>query len=356
MGNQQHILVAPLDWGLGHATRCIPIIHELLRQQCKVSIAGSGNSLILLRKEFPSLSFFTLPSYNIRYASRLSFTLQMMLNVPGIMQAITAEHRQIQQIVREQKIDGIISDNRYGCWSASVKTVFISHQLSIQMPKGLGWMKGWVNRWQQKYIRKFSECWVPDDPQHSLAGDLSPSTSPAKRIGILSRFEGFAPDNNYANQVLVLLSGPEPQRSILQELCIQQLASSGKSGAIIQGLPEEYRKQIRDGLTIYTHLATNELAKVIQTSEIIVCRSGYSSLMDLLTLRKGKLILVPTPGQTEQEYLANRLHQMGRVVMQPQRALNLMDAFREVEIRNGFVSWATTSNLLPQTIREWLSR
>lgn len=159
-----------------------------------------------------------------------------------------------------------------------------------------------------------------------------------------------------SNRVLVLLSGPEPQRSILEELCIQQLTAAGKSAIIVQGLPEESRIQKKDGLTIHSHLPTNELAELIQTSEIVICRPGYSSLMDLLTMRKSKLIVVPTPGQTEQEYLATRLHQSGQVVMQQQRNLNLIKALHDVESCAGFVSWTTTSNLLPQTVREWLSR
>src|SRR5579871_236353 len=147
---RKKVLVTPLDWGLGHATRCIPIIHELLRQNCEVQIATSGTAITLLRDEFPQLKIHELISYRIAYSKYLQFVVKMMMQVPRLMVTIRKEHRQIERIVSHEKIDIIISDNRYGCWSRSVKSILVIHQLTIMSPM----FSGIVNFFHTKAIKK----------------------------------------------------------------------------------------------------------------------------------------------------------------------------------------------------------
>lgn len=347
--------MAPLDWGLGHATRCIPIIHQLMSRGCKVSIAGSGASLQLLRSEFPYLTFFQLPSYQVHYGHKGSLVFSLLRQLPKFIKAIREEHRVVNRIITEQHMDGVISDNRYGCWSPKVKSVLITHQLSIQMPTPLRWAGGIVDYFNRRQIQKFDSCWVPDDPAYSLAGALTESNIAKKFIGFLSRFSKA----NYLEKkyrVLAIVSGPEPERSFFEQLVLKQLQSLDVPSVMVCGLPtENQKKQEVHGVELYSHLSSEKMQELIQQSEIIVCQSGYSTLMDLIALRKDKIVLVPTPGQTEQEYLAKSLTDRKLAVRQSRKDFKLDQAILQAASLHGFASWNTTSNLLAQTLDEWLN-
>ncbi len=354
MKNQKHILVSPLDWGLGHATRSIPVIRELMLQGHKVSIASSGQAYTLLKGEFPELMFFQLPSYQPTYSNRIPLFLKLFFQLPKFLWVIVQEHSVVEKIISEHKMDGVISDNRYGCWSKQVPSAFITHQVWIQLPKPIRCLSRLVNFFNHAHIRKFDQCWIPDTPDQQLSGSLTNNASiNSKFVGHLSRFQITA-SKPKKYDVMILISGPEPQRTLFEKLCIAQLTKSNLNVMLVQGLPEKVQRTNRDSIEIVNHLESGELADAIIQSDIIVSRSGYSSLMDLTILHKKKLILIPTPGQTEQEYLAQKLASSGVAVVQSQNKLDLKTAFTQVNTTKGFVGWNATSNLLTQTIAEWL--
>lgn len=305
------ILIAPLDWGLGHATRCIPIIRYLLERKCEVVIAADGRPLLLLQKEFPLLEFVVMPGYNISYPKNGSMVLKMASQIPKILSGIKREHQQLKKIVNEKKIDAVISDNRFGLWSSEVPCAFITHQLMIKSPFG----ENLIHKLNKNYISKYSECWIPDcERENSLSGDLShkfPLPKNAKYIGLLSRFFDGAQKDKAKYDLLVILSGPEPQRTLFEKKIIGQLTTFSLKRKeavgkvlIVQGITEKKeRRNVSESVEIVSHLTSEELQKEILSSEIILCRPGYSSVMDLAVLCK-KAIFIPTPGQTEQEYLA----------------------------------------------------
>src|SRR5882724_5962238 len=164
------VLVAPLDWGLGHATRCIPVINEFIKQGCEVQIASSGSALVLLKKEFPSTKFHELVPYQAEYTASLPFAFKILLQLPKFLREIKREHQQIETIIESEKIDLIISDNRYGCWSEQVPSVLIIHQTTLRVSM----FKSFINYFHQVAIRRFSHCWVPDfESDESLTGELS---------------------------------------------------------------------------------------------------------------------------------------------------------------------------------------
>ncbi|NBP69699.1 MAG: glycosyltransferase, partial [Cytophagia bacterium] len=169
----KRILITPLDWGLGHATRCIPIIKELLHQNHQVMIASSGLALNLLKEEFPQLTFFQLPSYKATYARWLPLMLKVFWQSPFFFFVIRKEHAIVKQLVKDHRIDVVISDNRYGCYAKATKSIFITHQLTIQMPKGLVWLQSMINYVNHLLIKKFNACWVPDFPDQRLTGELT---------------------------------------------------------------------------------------------------------------------------------------------------------------------------------------
>ena len=307
------ILVAPLDWGLGHATRCVPMIRECLANDCDVWLAGCGSQEALLRSEFPDLPFLPLPGYNIEYSkTQVGFLWKLISQGPRIFSSIKAEHRWLKRMVKAYGIDAVISDNRFGLYHSSVPTIFVTHQLKIISPLGK-WNEGLLQKWNYTYINRFKECWVPDfSGQDNLAGELShPMTLPrvpVKYIDLLSRFEKKE-EGEIRNQLLFMLSGPEPQRTILENKIIDEVSHYPGTATIVRGLPARRSVIPSTGMIkFYNHLSTRELNEEIASADWVIGRPGYSTIMDLARLQK-KSILIPTPGQTEQEYLAKALWQ-----------------------------------------------
>lgn len=310
------ILVAPLDWGLGHATRCIPIIRELLAAGAAVWLAGEGAQEKLLKNEFPGLPFLQLPGYRVQYSKTPGGLLWKMIGQTSqLKKAIRTEHNWLKQAVAEYQFDAVISDNRFGLYHASVPCIFITHQLNIKT--GLGkWSERILQKWNYCYINRFTECWVPDlqgadnGTALTLAGELShPAKMPAvpvKYIGWLSRFE-YKPVDVKKNHLLVVLSGPEPQRSLLEKKIMEELKHYNGAATIVRGLPVATDSIASDErFRFYDHLPLAELNAAMLEADYVISRTGYSTVMDIAALQK-KSILIPTPGQSEQEYLAKEL-------------------------------------------------
>lgn len=308
--NRKRILLAPLDWGLGHATRCIPIIKEFEAQGFEVLLATEKNGAALLEKEFPHLKMLSLKGYRVLYSKKKQlFFVKMLSQITKINAAIRYENKWLQQIIHEHKIDILVSDNRYGFYHKNCYNIFITHQLNIQT--GNRFSDGVAQKINLRYINKFDECWVPDvKGDENLAGTLShPTITPAipiKYIGILSRFLKVLPEKKI--DLLVMLSGPEPQRTILEDILLKQLQKINVITVIVRGLPAEITtiQSENELVEIINHLPAKELNKLLCATKMVVARSGYSTVMDIAVLQQ-RSILIPTPGQTEQEYLAKYL-------------------------------------------------
>jgi UDP-N-acetylglucosamine transferase subunit ALG13 len=352
----KRVLVTPLDWGLGHATRCIPIIKKLFEKKVDVLIAGSGDSLNLLRAEFPFIKSFVLPGYAPSYPANGSMALTMLKQTPKFFSTIKSEHGIIEKIVADEEIDFVISDNRYGCWSEQVHSIFITHQSNIMMPKRFGWLSGVVRSINHRYMKKFSLCWIPDIAgQQNLSGKLSsfgkiqPGLN-VKYIGALSRFVPSDSGVPIKYDITAIFSGPEPQRTILENMVTPQLQSSGLKFFIVRGVISS-EMSVDD--TKADFLTSKELQNKIESSSIIVARAGYSTIMDMSTLGK-KAIFIPTPGQTEQEYLAKQLLNKGIAFSMTQENFNLKVALQESKRFTGFTAGVKYGHALDLAIDDLL--
>ncbi|MFK5877960.1 MAG: glycosyltransferase [Flavobacteriaceae bacterium] len=304
MTSKKNIIIAPLNWGLGHAARCIPVIYQLLEQRFNPIIASDGEALELLKKEFPKLKYVELPSYKIQYASNGKFLKWKLLSlIPKILKATKAEYKIIQKLVASENLCGIISDNRFGVRSNKVPSVIITHQLNVLS----GVTTFITSKLHQNIISKFDECWIPDDKYLNYSGKLSQTKSIKKQkyIGVLSRFK--KEDLAIKYDLLVLLSGIEPSRSQLEQKLLSELKNYKGSVLFVKGKIEPQQKKIiKENITLCNFLLTTELQTAINQSKLILARSGYSTIMDLKTLSK-KAFFIPTTGQYEQEYLAKYL-------------------------------------------------
>lgn len=361
-------MVCPLDWGLGHATRCVPVIQNFLDEGHQVIIGADKNPLAFLKEEFPKLKTVVIPGLTINYGEKGS-SLKLFYESVKFLNYIKQEKQFIDEFLAANKVDMIVSDNRYGLYSDKIESIIITHQLYPKAPVG----EKLLHQKIEKLLGNFNEVWIPDfDGENNLSGDLAhlkPFQQKHKFIGALSRFSSSQPTTSCHTEfievsrnkqafdfdICAIISGPEPQRTIFEKLIFEQIEKHQLKAVVVRGLPEanviaschpecstEQSRSVIEGYTkqsakndeilgqarndgsikIFNHLPTQQLQAYILKSKKVVCRSGYSSIMDLVALNK-KAILVPTPGQTEQEYLAEYHHKKGLFVMQGQKQLNL---------------------------------
>jgi uncharacterized protein (TIGR00661 family) len=355
--NPKRILVAPLNWGLGHVSRCIPIIRALESLGVEVLLASDGAALHLLKAEFPHLKAFTLPSYKIKYFSH-NMAINIARQLPRILYAIRAEQWQTERIVQSHKIDGIISDNRYGCFSNRAHSVMLSHQLNLRAPqKVLQWA---ANKALRRALAKFEEIWVPDAQiEPNLSGELShpaKGSTQVRYIGLLSSATPASVTVEQEYDVAVVLSGPEPQRTYLEQILLEQAMLLPEKFIFIRGKTQSKEHHFAaENVEMVSYLTSGELNEVLQASGAVICRSGYSSLMDLAIMGK-PAILIPTPGQTEQEYLADHLSRQKLFVVQEQDKIDLELALEQVRETKGLAGLQIPINEFEEDLKHWLTR
>ncbi|MFT3737574.1 MAG: glycosyltransferase [Breznakibacter sp.] len=347
MDGKHTILVCPLDWGLGHASRCIPIINHYLEQGDRVVVAGYGQSLQLLKNEFPSLGFFHMKGFCVTYTPHKQLWRKLMWQLPNFLWHTFREHWETKRLVKQIAPQLIISDNRYGVRHPHVKSVIITHQLNPQIPQWLSPIGKIASLVLHFWIIRFDECWVPDFKDRRISGRLSEPLFPnpkIKYVGPLSRFakaESFKQNNTQANKealivsglekpfIIAVASGPDPQRTIFTDILKRQLPRLRLPAILVLGTPSEaFAVQQTGRLSIVPHLPTNQMENLLRRCEMVICRSGYSSVMDLCAMGS-KAILIPTPGQSEQEYLAKHLWESGLFYTVNQSKINLQADIHE---------------------------
>jgi uncharacterized protein (TIGR00661 family) len=342
MNLKKRILVAPLNWGLGHATRCMPIINALIAQGFEVILASDGSALELLKKEFPTIETVVLPSYNITYPkNKKSLKTKLLKDSFKILQTIKAEKKATKTIVKNYNISGIISDNRFGVRSNKTPSVYITHQINV-LSGNLTWLS---SKMHQNIIKKYDECWIPDNKeQPNLSGKLGHTNIAnitIKYIGLISRFNKQKSSIKY--DLMVLLSGPEPQRAVLEKKLLKDLNNYKGKVIFIKGIVEfKQEKNQRKNITIYNFMKSKQLEKAINESQIVLSRSGYTTIMDLAKLNK-KAFFIPTPGQFEQGYLAKRLQNLSLVPYCKQEDFNI-EKLKQIENFKGFKAFENKTN------------
>ena len=318
------ILVAPLNWGLGHASRCVPLIRHLQEEGHEVILAGDGESLTLLRKHFPTLRYTYLAPLNLRYSAGKHQVWAMLKALPQLFFWSLKDHAMLKALLHEEHIDQVISDNRFGLYSKQTECIYMTHQLHIMLPKCWRWAEGIASRMHARIYARYNKVWVPDYAaiEQSLAGELSHPISNFKfqisnlvYIGLLSRFKISSPrdfeiSKNY--DIVAVLSGLEPQRTLLEQEIIARYSGKDERVLIVQGLMHRPNTRIKRGnITIVPSMSDAELVPALQGANHIIARSGYSTIMDLEALGlMQKAELIPTPGQPEQEYLATLHNKM----------------------------------------------
>ncbi|MBL7929602.1 MAG: glycosyltransferase [Bacteroidia bacterium] len=333
------ILVAVLNWGLGHATRCIPLIDALKQKGADVVIASDGEALAFLNQRFPELPAAVLPSYNIRYHSK-SMVWNMLRSLPRILKAIEEEKETTERLIEQYDIDAIISDNRYGCYREHFFSALIIHQINIQCPKQLKFTEPLLFKIHQRFIEPFNTCLIPDfSGMQNLSGDLSHKRKLKNMqfIGPLSHLHNSVKSVSHKKyDLMVICSGPEPARTNFENLMLRELSRHDLKSVLVRGTHKKFTGKAPNHIRVFDICSSDEISALMNDSEIIISRSGYSTIMDLAKTGKNA-ILIPTPGQTEQEYLAKYHHQAKRFFTMSEKNFSLKEALiQSKSFRNNF--------------------
>lgn len=346
----KRILVAPLDWGLGHATRCIPVIRALLDHGAVPVIGADNGPLALLNSEFPDLEKVRIPGVTIRYSDGGSQLWSMAKQFPAMIKSVRQERALFDRMRGPLKLDAVISDQRFGIRSSELPSVLITHQVFPFTPIA----KGALRKVNLRSIAKFDRCWVMDGPEPpGLAGELSHGTvlpENAQYIGTQSRMSSISSIHSESSpiryRIVAVISGPEPQRTLLDNILMEHLHGIEGEHLLVRGMPKDDTIERIKNLTMVGHMKSDALATALFNADMIVSRSGYTTLMDLVAIGRNALI-IPTPGQEEQEYLG-RLHaRTGRFIVQEQNSLDLRSALHQITKQRA-VNPKANSNLLDQ--------
>jgi hypothetical protein len=316
LNDKKNILISPLEWGLGHAGRMVPLAKRLQELNHNVFFGSGEEHLSFFRNEVPGANYIHFPGFRIGYSRHLPQYIIILLKSPVLLYQIILEHKRLKRIIRDYSIDIVISDNRIGLWNSGIKTVFITHQMRIPFPEPFRFLEFVGIQINRLIIKKYSLCFIPD-----LCGELNVSgrlshgfrlPGNVRYIGILSRLGGHFNDvNSRYDKCTVMLSGPEPQRSILKQKLTKILLSQGRPAVMLEGKPgKTYESCTLGNIVCYNHLSVIDTIRLLKESETIISRSGYTTIMELISLGSSAL-LIPTPGQTEQEYLAEYLSEKG---------------------------------------------
>jgi hypothetical protein len=361
LNTQKNILICPLEWGLGHAARMIPVARRLREKGHNVIIASGEEHLSLFRTEFPGIACISFPGFKPLYSRHLPQYISLLFKIPALIRHIIAEHKKIKRIIAEYAVDIVISDNRFGLWNRNVISVYVTHMPLIPLPERLRFAEPLGILLHRMIINRYTFCFIPDLPGDlNLTGRLSHGLKlpeNVRYIGILSRFSPF----NQAKPVklfrnTIILSGPEPQKEILKQKLLSLFRGKAYKTVIFEGKPSNgMDPEINGNIICYGHLASKEMKDIIAASENIISRSGYSTIMELVSMGRTAMI-IPTPGQTEQEYLADYLSAKG-----------WFDTIAQKEIKSDFLyhngnkAWteeinARSSILLDRALRELLEK
>jgi uncharacterized protein (TIGR00661 family) len=348
------VLYGVNSWGLGHASRSLPIMRKLINEKNEVTVVSSGRTLEYLKKELgKSAKYLKLHDYPKPYSKYNLFLAKFSAYLPLILKAIAEEQLKTMKIINKGKYNLLISDHRYGFGSRKIPSYLMMHQLRLVTPFRLAVVEEVTELFHFSMLLRFKKIIVPDFKNKSLSGDLSHSLDifngwNVEYIGPLSdlRKRDLKEDIDY----LFTISGPEPSRTVFQKKILEQIKNIDGKIVVVLGKAEKKKSKQKENIEIHDYLKSDKFEEIMNRSKMIVSRSGYSTLMDIVELKK-KAMFVPTPQQTEQEYLA-RYHKKKKYFYSvSQKKLNLKKDLKRAKKYKGFPTKGNTKKSVENFMR-----
>lgn len=357
-----HVFISPLNWGLGHSTRDIPIINELLSHGHEVTIGTSGNALALLKRECPECNFILFKDYPAPYSASRFFLPKFVASIPILLRALARERKKLDQILADNKFDLIISDNRMGVYSNKIPSYFITHQLRFSLPSYLYPFEMLTIPVNSFFHIKYDGVIVPDIAPNgsNLSGKLCRSNLDAtnQRVyyaGILTSAKKMRVDEDL--DYLIIVSGPEPQRTKLEEIILKQVQKLPGEKVVLLGSPQKERHdKLDEHTTVHSYVSTEEKAELMNRAGFVIARSGYTTMMEIAELDKKHGLFTPTPGQTEQEYLSRYYARQGWFLSRSQYRIKLPEDTHAAMQYRGFPQMSKTCENVARLYRDVLKQ
>jgi uncharacterized protein (TIGR00661 family) len=357
-----HVFISPLSWGLGHAGRVTPIIRELLNHGHEVTIATSGGALEMLKKEFPGCNFIFFQDYPAPYSSTRFFLPKFALSIPNLTKALADEKKIADRLLSDNKYDIVISDSRLGVYSDKIPSFFISHQLRFSLPYYIKPVETFSLYINEYFHKRFERIIIPDNNPDTvcLSGKLCQSTrkitnTKAYYAGILCPSHKM--DMHEDLDFLISISGPEPQRSKLEEILLRQVQKLPGEKMVLLGRPtENFEKKLDKDTTVKSYVSHEEKNHLMIRAKFIISRSGYTTMMEMAELGKKRGLFTPTPGQTEQEYLSKYYEEQRWFYSKSQYRLDLLKDVKEAMEYRGFPSMPKTKDNVDRLYEEVLEQ
>lgn len=304
--NHQRILYSCNDWGLGHVSRSVGIIRQLLKQKNTLYFAGTSLQQEIICSYFPLVNRINMSGYDFQFKGSNNWNREIIRNAFKLFFSIKKENKTLHKLCKTLQIQCIISDHRYGFFHTKIPSFFVTHQVNLPL-KGVQKL---VQRWHLKQLKKFTAIWVVDDSTSSYAGKLSDSKNLSLNIfpiGIQSRFISKNTSNQIEPYILAVISGPFPYSLKLFEEILEYAKTTKTLVKCIVPTHLNLPKIPSKNILFYSTNNWKEIDELYHDCIGVISRSGYSTLMDVETLQK-KACLIPTPGQPEQLYLS-KLHE-----------------------------------------------
>jgi len=343
------ILFGVFDWGLGHATRDIPLIEELLKEKNRVDIISTGWALKLLKVHFKGrCRYFDVPSITSPYQGRTSiFLFNFISIIPQMLVSLRKIRKLSRRIIKEGGYDKIVSDCRYDVHDQKDNSYLINHQLRF---KSVFFTEIFTDLWLAYIMKPYGKILVPDFPGEGLTGRLSHGLpfvdkNRIEYLGILSAMKrkNVKKDIDY----FISLSGPEPQRTMLEKQILQKADMLHGKIILAGGNPDAEHSFVSNKVKFHSFLSPRQQEDCMNRAKFLIIRSGYTTIMELCELGIKSALLIPAPGQTEQEYLADLYERRGYFHHQHQNRPSIVKDIEKSRDFKGFrIPWSTKESVM----------
>lgn len=327
------IIYAVCSWGLGHATRSLPVIRKLKEEDNDLTIISNGRSLDLLKKEIgDEAKYYDIPDYPMLLSENSrQFMAKSVVYWPSFIARMESGLQALNKILQKRKYDRIISDARYDMYSKKIPSFFITHQIRIMNPLRIGIFERGSETFNLFFFKRFFGVIVPDFEKDNLSGDLSHNLNKIDEnklhyAGVLSDFKKKKKKKDI--DYMISISGPEPQRTILEKKIISKVNDLSGKIIITLGKTESIKKFSKKNIETYSFLSKEKREDFLNRSKLVISRSGYSTILDLAVIGT-KALMIPTPGQVEQEYLGKYHNKKKTFYSVNQENINLL---KDIEI------------------------
>ncbi|MEK6968538.1 MAG: glycosyltransferase [Nanoarchaeota archaeon] len=332
-----HFVFVISNYGLGHATRMLPVIMKLIEQGEKVTIVAKGNSLLMLKNELGDASNYELMQYEVplKFSDKGFSMFETLKAGPSFISLISSQKKWLENFSAKEKIDRVIADGEIGYHLKNKKSFFVNNQLRLLPGSLLG---DGTELLTDVFSKGFEKVIVPDDENGTLGGLLTSKTRfyDKKRLAYVGILSSIRKKNVVRNvDYFISISGPGISKEVFTRQVMEQLHLLKGKVVVALGRPDLKEIASKGNAKIYPYLNRKQQESFLNKAKLVISRSGYTTMMELAEIDK-KAFFIPTLNHPEQEYLAKFQKNSGRFHYSKQDSFNFKEDIDEAKQYPGF--------------------